>query len=172
VKLTKTLVEGDEMKEINRVMACIDMSDYSEMTVGHALAIVRGLQSEVLLFNVINSRDIEYLNTASEHYSGKFDVEKYIERVKAERYQAIQEMIEKQVDADKAKMRILIDVGIPIDAILKAIETEKIDLVVIASKGRSNLLGTLFGSNAERVFRHSPVPVLSIRSRERFSRNR
>jgi nucleotide-binding universal stress UspA family protein len=160
------------MKEINRVMACVDMSDYSEMTVEQALAIVRGLQSEVLLFNVINSRDIEYLKTASEHYSGKFDVEKYIKRVKAERYQAIQEMVERQVDEDKAKMRILIDVGIPIDAILKAIETEEIDLVVIASKGRSNLLGTLFGSNAERVFRHSPVPVLSIRSRERFSRKR
>jgi nucleotide-binding universal stress UspA family protein len=172
VKLTKTLVEGDEMKEINKVMACIDMSDYSEMVVEHALATVRGLRADVLLFNVINSRDIEYLSAASEHYSGKFDVEKYIERVKAERYRAIQEMVEKQGDEDKAKMRIHIDVGIPFDAILKTIETEEVDLVVIASKGRSNLLGTLFGSNAEKVFRHSPVPVLSVRSRERFSRNR
>jgi nucleotide-binding universal stress UspA family protein len=81
-------------------------------------------------------------------------------------------MVEKQGDEDKAKMRIHIDVGIPFDAILKTIETEEVDLVVIASKGRSNLLGTLFGSNAEKVFRHSPVPVLSVRSRERFSRNR
>lgn len=159
------------MKEINRVMACIDLSDYSEMTIEHALTIVGG-QSEILLFNVINSRDIEYLSDASTHYSGKFDVEKYVERLQAERHQELFEIINKKFIADKAKMRILIHVGVPFDAILKAIETEKVDLVVIASKGRSNLLGTLFGSNAEKVFRHSPVPVLSVRSRERFSRNR
>lgn len=153
-------------------MACVDLSDYSEMTIEHAVAAIRGLQSELLLLNVINSRDIEYLNDASAHYSGKFDVEKYIERVKTERHQEINEMIEKKFPADKAKMRILINIGIPFDAILKAIVTENVDLVVIASKGRSNLLGTLFGSNAEKVFRHSPVPVLSVRSRERFSRNR
>lgn len=160
------------MKEITRVMACVDLSDYSEMTIEHALAIVRGLQSEILLYNVVNSRDIEYLNDASAHYSGKFDAEKYVERVKAERHHQLNELIEEKFSTDKAKMRILIHVGIPFDAILKAIETEKVDLVVIASKGKSNLLGTLFGSNAEKVFRHSPVPVLSVRSRERFSRNR
>ncbi len=159
------------MKKINRIMTCVDLSDYSEMTIEHALTIVGG-ESEILLFNVINSRDIEYLSDASAHYSGKFDVEKYIERIKAERHQALIEIIENKFPADKEKMRILIHVGIPFDAMLKAIETEKVDLVVIASKGRSNLLGTLFGSNAEKVFRHSPVPVLSVRNRERFSRNR
>ena len=42
-------------------------------------------------------------------------------------------------------------------------EEEKVDLVVIASKGRSNLIGTLHGSNAENVFRRSLVPVLCVR---------
>ena len=160
------------MKEIKRVMACVDLSDYSMMTVEYTLAIVRGLKTEVLLFNVINSRDIEYLKSASPHFPEGFNVEKYLERVKAERHRAIQEMIEKHFLKDKAQMNVLIQVGVPFDAILKAIITEHVDLVVIASKGQSNLIGTLFGSNAEKVFRHSPVPVLSVRSRERFGRKR
>jgi nucleotide-binding universal stress UspA family protein len=160
------------MKDIKRVMACIDLSDYSTMTIDYTLAVVRGLKTEVLLFNVINSRDIDYLQTASPHFPEGFNAEKYIERIKAERHQAIQKMIEKHFLKDKAQMNILIHVGVPFDAILKAIITEQVDLVVIASKGKSNLIGTLFGSNAERVFRHSPVPVLSVRSRERFGRKR
>ena len=69
-------------------------------------------------------------------------------------------------------MKIIVRVGTPYKTILEAIETENIDLVVIACKGRSNLIGTLHGSNAEKVFRHSQVPVLSVRNRERFGRKR
>ncbi len=158
------------MKEISKVMACVDLSDYSKMTVESTLAIVTGLKAEILLFNVINNRDIESLKTVSSHLPKEFDVDSYVERVKTERLQLINEMIDQHFPQYKDQMDILIDVGIPFDAILRAIETEHIDLVVIASKGKSNLLGTLFGSNAEKVFRHSPVPVLSVRSRERFSR--
>ncbi len=160
------------MKEIRRVLACIDLSDYSQMTVEYTLAAVRGLDSEILLLNVINSKDIEYLESMSSHLPKGFNVDRYKERVKAERNQKIQEMIVKHFQKDHARMKVLIHVGVPFDAILKAIVSEQVDLVVIASKGKSNLLGTLFGSNAERVFRHSPVPVLSARSRERFGRNR
>ena len=160
------------MKDIKKVMACVDLSDYSKMTVENTVAIVRGLTVEIVLFNVIDSRDIEYLKNVGPHFPGGFKVENYLVRVKAERQQAIEEMIDKHFSEDKARMSILIDVGIPFDAILKTIIAEKIDLVVIASKGKSNLIGTLFGSNAEKVFRHSTVPVLSVRSRERFSRKR
>lgn len=160
------------MKEINKVMACVDLSDYSKMTVEKAVAIVRGVTAEIMLFNVIDSRDVEFLKNVGTHFPGGFKVEKYLERVKAERQQEIEEMITKHFPEDKARMSILIDVGVPFDAILKTIIAKKIDLVVIASKGKSNLIGTLFGSNAEKVFRHSNVPVLSVRSRERFSRKR
>jgi nucleotide-binding universal stress UspA family protein len=165
-------VEEDDMKDINKIMACVDLSDYSKMTVEYTLAVVRGLTAEVVLFNVIDSRDVDYLKNVGPHFPGGFKVANYLERVRKERQQAIEEMIEKHFQQEKARMRILIDVGVPFDAILKTIQAEEIDLVVIASKGKSNLIGTLFGSNAEKVFRHSTVPVLSVRSRERFSRKR
>lgn len=160
------------MKEIKRVMACVDLSDYSRMTVEHTLAVVKGLRAEILLFNVINNKDLEAVRTVSPYFPGNFSVESYIEKAKTERQQKIKEMAEQHFPADKPQMNILIHVGIPFEAILRAIEEEQIDLVVIANKGKSNLIGTLHGSNGEKVFRHSPVPVLSARNRKRFGRNR
>lgn len=160
------------MTDTTKVMVCVDFSEYSIMTIEHALALAQGLKTEIVLFNVINRRDIDAVRTVSPYFPGGFTVESFIERAKKERHERIEEIIEEHFHNDKANISILIEVGIPYETILKAIVKEKIDLVVIASKGKSNLIGTLHGSNAEKVFRHSPVPVLSVRDRKRFSRNR
>ncbi len=164
--------KGVEMTDIKKVMACVDLSDYTKMTIEEAVAATRGLPAEIILFNVINNRDVEAVRTVSPYFPEGLSVETFIERASTERRQRIKEIIDQFFPDDKPRMRILIHVGIPYEAILKAIEKEKVDLVVLASKGRSNLIGTLHGSNAEKVFRHSPVPVLSVRSRENFSRKR
>lgn len=53
--------------------------------------------------------------------------------------------------------------GVPHDEILQYITTHGIDLVVMGTKGRSGVDRVLMGSVAERVVRHSPVPVLTVR---------
>ncbi len=160
------------MKDIRKIMICIDLSDYTEMTVEYALAVAKGLEVEFLLFNVINTRDIDTAQTVSVYLPGWTNAENYIKRLQSERQQKIEEIVEKYFAASKLHSNILIQVGTPFEAILKAIDKEKVDLVVLGNKGKSNLVGTLHGSNGEKVFRHSPVPVLSVRDRKRFSRNR
>ncbi len=44
-------------------------------------------------------------------------------------------------------------------------EKEDVDLIVISTHGRSGLAGLLIGSVAERVVRHAPCPVLTLRSK-------
>lgn len=160
------------MQEIRRVMACVDLSDYSKEIIESALTLARGPDNELLLLNVINSREVDAVQTVSHDVAEKFDVESYIKREKKERLQIIQGILDEHFLPDKKQIKIVVREGTPYKAILDSIVEEKVDLVVIASKGRSNLIGTLHGSNAEKVFRHSPVPVLSVRNRERFSLNR
>ena len=58
----------------------------------------------------------------------------------------------------------MIRIGIPHQELLGVIESRKPDLLVMAIKGRTNLMDTIVGSCAHKMFRHSPIPVLSIRS--------
>ena len=46
--------------------------------------------------------------------------------------------------------------------ILKTIESETIDLVIMGTHGRKGLEHVFFGSVAENVVKKSPVPVLTI----------
>jgi nucleotide-binding universal stress UspA family protein len=53
------------------------------------------------------------------------------------------------------------DMALSVKAI---IETEKIELVVMGTKGTSGLHEILIGSTTEKIVRHSPVPVLAVRT--------
>ena len=47
--------------------------------------------------------------------------------------------------------------------IVRVAEERKVDLIVIASHGRTGLGRILFGSTAESVVRHAPCPVLVVK---------
>jgi nucleotide-binding universal stress UspA family protein len=53
-------------------------------------------------------------------------------------------------------------IGDPVEEILKIIESEGIDLVIMGTHGRKGLEHTVIGSVAERVVQRSPVPVLVV----------
>ncbi len=156
------------MKRIERVMVCVDFSEYSKVTVEYALALTRGLNTEILLLNVINRRNIDALQTVTPLLPNPISIEHYKERMLAKYRTRLHEWIEGFSSSDAMRAKPLVTIGIPSEAILQTITAEKIDLVVTGPKGRSNLAGMRFGSNAEKVFRHSPVPVLNVRNRARF----
>ena len=51
----------------------------------------------------------------------------------------------------------------PWDAIIKAAQSQKCDLVVMATHGRKGIAGVLLGSEANKVLTHSTIPVLACR---------
>jgi len=59
----------------------------------------------------------------------------------------------------------LLDDESPSRAICRRAEEIGADLIVISTHGRAGLKHLLIGSVAERVVRHSPVPVLTLRSK-------
>ncbi len=53
--------------------------------------------------------------------------------------------------------------GPPTQAICEVAEIEKIDLIIMGCRGRSDLEGLLLGSCTHRVLKTAPCPVLVIR---------
>jgi len=57
--------------------------------------------------------------------------------------------------------------GVPYEQILAAAKESGADLIVMGTRGRTGIAHVMLGSVAEKVFRLSPVPVLTVRHPER-----
>lgn len=55
-----------------------------------------------------------------------------------------------------------VKVGEPHDAIIDFVREKKVELIVMATHGRTGFNRLLLGSVAEKVIRNSPVPVLAV----------
>jgi nucleotide-binding universal stress UspA family protein len=66
---------------------------------------------------------------------------------------------------DDAKVSVHLRDGVAYDQIAEAARELKADLIIIATHGRTGLSHVLMGSTAERVVRHAPCPVLTLRRR-------
>lgn len=158
------------MEKIKKIMVCVDFSDYSKETVEFALELCKGIQPEIVFLNIISGWDIDAVRTVTPYFPGEFSIEGHVEKTRIERRRKLEELVDNLCPAESSRISILVNAGTPYEKILQIVRSEKIDLIVMGNKGRGNLAGTLFGSNAEKVFRHSPVPVLSVRNRQRFGR--
>lgn len=57
--------------------------------------------------------------------------------------------------------------GTPVEVIIAYVKKQRIDLVVMGTHGRGPLKHVLLGSVAERIVRHSPVPVVTVHAGRR-----
>ena len=155
------------MKKINKILVCLDLSDYSEETLESAVTIAAGnSNAQIHIINVINRRDVRFATMDPPYYSGTIDMDRYIKDTTQQREEAIDKMIAAKFPDFKPPMIVHIIMGIPFEEIIHTAVKEDADLIVMGNKGRSDLARTLFGSQAEKVFRHSPIPVFSIRNNE------
>lgn len=79
--------------------------------------------------------------------------------------------VEMQSSLDKAAMsdievKRFVARGMPGDEITEFAKSEEIDLIAMATHGRTGLKHMMLGSTTERVVRKAPCPVLSIKHPE------
>ncbi|MBU0973519.1 MAG: universal stress protein [Proteobacteria bacterium] len=152
-------------KRIKKILVAVDFSSYSDAALAYAFEISQVLNSQIVAINIINQKEIDCVETAvNACHPGSFVLAKHLSEEMGRRKLKLSALIKRCPGLEKMSVKILIGYGIPSVEILEAVDYEQADLLVFGPKGRTNLRGFLFGGVAEKLFRHCPVPVMSLRS--------
>jgi len=150
------------MTSIKTIMAAVDFSDHSIRAAEHAAGLAKDLNAKLMLTNIYNQRDVDMMQEVAIRVPD-FSVKKHLEEHIADRKQKLQDLA-KKLGQDVPEIQMHVQIGVPYEALLKEIEKHKPDLLVMGVKGRSDVVDMIVGSCAQKMFRRSPIPLLSIRS--------
>jgi nucleotide-binding universal stress UspA family protein len=149
------------MSKVKKIMVAVDFSEFSNKIIDHAGRLAEDLGAELIFVNVINQRDIDMVNQITLH-TDKISLKDYLNGLIDDRTEQMQRLLQ-DTNCTQIPNRFLIKKGVPFAELVETAKEEKVDMVVMGTKGRSNIAGILFGSQAEKMFRHCPVPLLSVR---------
>ena len=147
-------------KTANKIAVAVDFSPFSKPAVSYAADLAQLLDEQLVLINVIDQRGLERIKLWSRDI-GVNNGDRFIKERMRDREKRLEAM------ADKTRQRGIItdthvSVDVPFRGVLAGVEQSKADLLIICTKGRTNLNDVLVGSCAEKLFRRCQVPVLSI----------
>lgn len=154
-----TLVE--KKIEIKRILMPTDFSEHSQYALRYAVSFATQYQAKLYVLHVLVSPHalVGYEAAPFVSFERLFaDMKRSAEQQMAS---FIPEDYKKEVEIETAFAQ-----GSPFMEILKFAREKQVDLIVIATHGRTGLKHALFGSVAEKVVRKAPCPVLTIRHPE------
>jgi universal stress protein A len=142
--------------DIRHILAPTDFSDYSKKALSDALELARTFGAKLTLLHVVEPSP--YLGEFTLPTAGA-DLVSNLER------QASAALARMLPEAQRAQIEVIrsVVIGSPLRKIVEAAEAKHVDLIVMATHGRTGLSHLLIGSVAERVVRTAPCPVLTIR---------
>ena len=152
------------MKVIHKIMVAFDGSDYAKEALKYGCSLAQNLEAELVIANVIHQRDVDAVRMV-ERQNGSVTVVDYIEARKDHRKQEMETIVQ-EAGCGHLPVKTVFGVGTPFRELICLLKDEAADLLIMGAKGRGNLSGILFGSTAEKMFRHCPIALLSIRPKD------
>lgn len=150
-------------------MVPLAFSPYSEGIVQYAVSLAKALNVEKLLFvNVINQRDVDAVERITS-YGYEVDGNHYVQEIEKERVATLETMLDK-IDFPDDRMKLIITVGNPAEKLLQYAVKENVDMIVMGVKAKSEIIHAFTGSVAEKLFKRSPVTIVSYRE-EKIARD-
>jgi len=146
----KTTVNEAVDVQLKNVLFATDFSKYSNAALPYALAIAH--QYGVKLYGVHVLSPETYI-LAGEGWVPALEQQDAQRRVDAD-------LFEQQLRG--VPHEVMSPVGDIADVIFRLVHDHQIDMLVLGTHGRSGLPKLILGSVAEKIFRQSPVPVLTV----------
>jgi nucleotide-binding universal stress UspA family protein len=143
-----------------KILVPLDSSELSELSLEHVKKVaIAANKPEIILLIVLES--ISFL-TYAPYTELREDAILSIEKQSQDHARDYLDKVAQRLKKERISARGVVVWGRPADEILKYIKENKIDLVIMSTHGRSGIPRWALGSVAEKVIRHSTVPVLII----------
>lgn len=143
---------------IGKILVPVDFSEHSQKALRYALAFASQFGAQVTLVHIVEQMvypgDWMYPPLAVTEFAPK-KREQMLERLRA-------------MDAGSGvKTQHIVRLGRAWQEVVEVAKELKSDLLILATHGYTGLKHVLLGSVAEKIVRHAPCPVLSVRPDER-----
>ena len=154
-------IQGGLLMKVERILYPTDFSEGSANALPFAKDLARHYNAKLyivhVVYDLIKTTGMHVPHVSSEELYKEMNTwgEREIEKCCAEEIR------------DIANVEKVILHGVPYEEIIKYVEKEKIDMIVIGTYGHSGLERFIFGSTAERVVRRAPCTVLTVRPQDK-----
>lgn len=141
---------------VQKILWPTDFSDRAGQALDYVKSLTRKYEAEIHVLYVIE--DVMH----HPEWYGDFEaghIEKMLARAKGKARQRLEQICSEHLEDCPFYVRH-VAVGDPAREILRLVEKEKIDMIVIATRGTKAHFR--FGSVAEKVVKHASVPVVTI----------
>jgi universal stress protein A len=150
-------MEGLRMLQPTRILVPTDFSPDSDRALKQALDIAKQNNAKVSLLHVIGKHIQQSVDVYSIDYRVVQDMEAQIRNAAEDK---LKKQVEKFPQSKEIEVTTNIRNGVAYEEILKEQEEKNIDLIVIASLGRTGLARYLLGNVARIVLREAKCHVL------------
>jgi len=145
------------MIKLKKILVPTDFSEFSRLALQYALSFCKEYKAEMILLHVIE--DPFYPSTGA---SFGFDMDDFFRKMEKEAEQRLSEMVPPELEKEMTVQR-LVTRGTPFLEIIRVSREQSIDMIVLATHGRTGLAHVLMGSVTEKTVRKAPCPVLVVR---------
>ena len=144
--------------KIQRILVPVDFSDHSQKALRYALGFAAQFGAEITLVHIVEQMvypgDWMYPPLAATDFAAE------------KREQVIQKLRDLTRGTD-IKAGHVVRLGRAWQEVAEIAKEKKSDLIILATHGYTGLKHVLLGSVAEKIVRHAPCPVLTVRPDER-----
>jgi universal stress protein A len=149
------------MIAFKNIVVTTDLSENANEALPYAVDLARKYNGTLTLLHVCE--DPAYYASAAAAEGFVVDVGTWTEKIVKEREEALKERAAQRTKEFDLEFKPVMRNGHASSEIVAFAKESKADVVVIATHGRTGLSHLVFGSVAERVIRHCPCAVLSVR---------
>jgi nucleotide-binding universal stress UspA family protein len=146
------------MKQYKHILVPLDGSELAELALADAFSLAQLNSAEVILLQVISPFEYIVGDTVPMAFTD--------ELVKAQQDAALSylENVSRREEWRNLRVHLAVEIGTPAETIIDYAHREPIDLIVMATHGRSGLRRWVYGSVADKVLRGAALPVLLVRA--------